>query len=232
LELLIVGGLLLVLYLLIIRPQTKKTHEKLFTQEKNGPLYVKLRWLGSLTNFQVLFDEKEVGSFPDQAAFIRGATFILPDGATLYVQGKVRLTGLEFYVTRNREPLCGSDLDPYTRMKNASQTVYVIGVVGIIAGVLAEVFQFPWLLALGVDLFAVLSGLLFVGLGFFTSRGSVLALIIAIAIYIAETVFFIYTMKEWQGNPPTTGVVLRVFFLLAMLNGLRRPKLEVETVSN
>ena len=95
-----------------------------------------------------------------------------------------------FGILRNDKFLRGSD--PATMLLKSSIIIYLTGVLNILLWVIALTFQFEFLQTQGFSIILVVIGFIFLVLGFFTQRRSLIALIIALIIYSLELVLVLF----------------------------------------
>jgi hypothetical protein len=76
-----------------------------------------------------------------------------------------------------------------------------------------------FLRAIGAGWPSVLSGLVYAVLAWFVRARSVMALGIAVALFVLDGAFVLVSAAEATGTPPVAGLVARAFFLIPMLRG-------------
>lgn len=188
----------------------------------NDPRQVLVEWKGMWKNMQVSLDGQPLGTIPDAKALKAGQVFSLPDGSALGVTLK---TGLQpaLLLTHNGTPLPGSGGDPNTQLAQARGVAWFIGGFTLIAGVVAELVPVPFLLQLGIGWGAAIVGVVFLVLGHFIGKRSAIALGLAMALLLVDTVFTVVAASD-TGHVPTGALVMRVFFLIAMSQGFKAIK--------
>ncbi len=136
----------------------------------------------------------------------------------------------ELHLVRDGEPIPGSAGDPATRHAAAWGMVAVIAGLNVALGLLVELFDIGFLRAIGVGWGSVVSGLVYGVLAFFVRRRSLVALALAIGLFVLDGAFMLVAAARAGGSPPVGGLVARIFFLIPMLRGLgairelRRPR--------
>ena len=80
-------------------------------------------------------------------------------------------------------PKPGSSSAPAAKLAQSIGIIYLIAGLNIVLGFIALVFQVEFLQTLGFGIISVAIGFMFLVLGFFTQRRSLIALIIALTIY-------------------------------------------------
>src|SRR5262249_26089659 len=122
-------------------------------------------------------------------------------------------------LTRNGQPVPGSQGDPQHVVRNSVNLLYFIAVLNIALGIAAFAFPGGMLAALGAGGWAAADGAIFGVLGFFTSRGSRVALSLAIALYVLESFFIVAGTGAETGRPNVGGLIVRFFFALLLVRG-------------
>src|SRR5690242_1086047 len=95
-------------------------------------------------------DGNVVGVVPGQRELKAGSDVRLMDGSTLRVQLVRGLLSQEVRVLRDGIPLPGSASDPAQRLKTAYGILFFLGALNVLLGLVAEVAQVDFLLAIGV----------------------------------------------------------------------------------
>lgn len=147
-----------------------------------------------------------IGAYPDLKDLEEEQVLQLPDETTLRLQFVKTFLGRGFRALRNDQPLPGSYPDPTTtRFTEAFAIIYSFAVLNIVLGFIALIFQMQGIKYIsgeqadGVEVlqmpgfsnisFAI--GFIFLVLGFFTQRRSLLAPIIAMMIFGLESVLLV-----------------------------------------
>jgi hypothetical protein len=99
------------------------------------------------------------------------------------------------------------------RVRNAYVALYIIGGITVLLGLVAELGRVQILLQLfGSGWFVAVEGLVLLILGYFTMRGSLIALGIAIALYVLDAIASL-------GLGATSGIALRLIVLFFLIRG-------------
>ncbi len=191
-----------------------------YALEAGGKKRLELFWKGMFNNLNVVLDGQSIGVIPNQKALSQGQTFELEDGTTLKVQLVRSLMATEVQVLRDGEPLPGSALDPQSRYKNAYLIVYFIAGLNLLLGVLASLFNVALLQQLGIGFGSILLGFVYLVLGFFVQKKSSLALILAIVLFAADSLFGVVMTVLEGGSPGFAGLIMRVVLLIPMFQGV------------
>src|SRR5512136_1169573 len=155
-----------------------------YALERGGDKSLEIFWEGNWKNTTVRLNGNLIGAIPNKAELGTGQIFQLPDGTALRVQ----LVNNELRVLRNDKPLPGSSSDPAAKLAQSFGIIYFIAGLNIVLGFIALIFQVGFLQTLGFGIISVAIGFMFLVLGFFTQRRSLIALIIALIIYSLDTV--------------------------------------------
>jgi hypothetical protein len=183
---------------------------------------VSVEWKGMWKNVQVGFDGQPLGTIPDSKALKAGQTFSLPDGTQLGVRLKTGMqAGLE--ITRDGRPLPGSGGDPEVQIKLARNIVWFIGGLSLVAGLAAELAKVEFLLNMGIGWISAAVGVVFLVLGYFVGKRSMVALGLAVGLLITDTVLTL-ALSAGTGRVPTAGLAMRVVFLIFLFQGFKAIK--------
>jgi hypothetical protein len=166
----------------------------------NGPKLISVSWGRFWRNLTVSYNGVEIGRIPRKKELITGQSFALPDGSSLHVQLVSVFTATELRLTRNGQPLPGSAADPAARLDVAMDAIFFIAVFNIIAGLIAVVFRISFLQQQGVGLFSILFGLMFSVFGWFVARRSLIALFLAIGVFILYSVLDFVLVIDVQND--------------------------------
>lgn len=183
---------------------------------------VSVEWKGMWKNVQVGFDGKPLGTIPDSKALKAGQTFSLPDGTQLGVRLKTGVqAGLE--ITRDGRPLPGSGGDPEVQLKLARGIVWFIGGLSLVVGLAAELAKVEFLLNMGIGWISAAVGVVFLVLGYFVGKRSMVALGLSVGLLITDTVLTL-ALSAGTGRVPTAGLAMRVIFLIFLFQGFKAIK--------
>ncbi len=198
-----------------------------FALEPNGPKRLEISWRGYWKDLQISLDGSPVGTIPNQQALREGREFQLADGSTLKLQLVRSFTAVEFHITRNGQPLPASVGHPASKLKNAFIMLYIIAGLNIILGAVSQIIGIEYLTRLGIGVFSIVFGAVFVLLAFLVPRKILAALIIAIIILAADGILgFILAFTEGI-QPSVGGILFRVILMLPLfpaINAIRELK--------
>lgn len=188
--------------------------------EKDGPKRLTLSWKAGWREIAVVFDGQAVGTIPNQKALSVGQEMALPDGSKLFVKLARNFIATELQVLRNGQPVPGSMSDPQARVKVAYQIAYFIAGFNLVLGLLATLFQIEFLQAIGVGVYSIFFGLVFLALGFFIQRKSNLALILAIIIFALDGIVGFVSLAMASGRTNIGGLFVRILLLIPLVQGV------------
>ena len=97
--------------------------------------------------------------------------------------------------------------------------VAAVAVLNVVVGLLVELFDAGFLRGIGAGWPSVLAGLVYAVLAWFVRGRSVVALGIAVVLFVVDGLFVMASAAQGGGTPPVGGLVARVFFLIPMLRG-------------
>ena len=103
-----------------------------------------------------------------------------------------------------------------SRQRNAYIVLYVIGGLTLLLGLIAELGRVDVLLQyFGSGWFVAVEGAVVIVLGYFTMRGSMIALGIAIALYTLD----LFTTLALSGGRGFSGIIVRILVLFLLVQG-------------
>lgn len=191
------------------------------TLERGGKDRLEVAWKGQWKNTTVTLDDAVLGTFADAHELKEGKAFVLNDGTTLHFQLVKNVVNSELKILRDGEPLPGSASDPFTRYKLAYGILFGIAILNIVLGLLSVLCQSEFLQNLGIGFSSILYGVGFIILGYFTKRRSAIALILAIVIFISDSLMTIVLWVVSGTLPNTAGIIGRIFLLIPMIQGVK-----------
>ncbi len=98
--------------------------------------------------------------------------------------------------------------------------VYFAGGLSLIAGLLAAIFQIEFLQRLGLGYESAAIGAIFLILGFFVQRRSLIALGLAITLYIIDGLLSVALTIHGSGNPSVAGIIMHVLLVIPMIQAI------------
>ncbi len=185
---------------------------------KDGPKELDCSWGIAWKNFTIKQNGRIIGTVSNQKELKEGREFQLNDGSKLFVKLKIGLTS-GLFLTRDGEPLPGSDSDPMSKVKGAFAILLIIAVINIGIGVLSTIFNLQELgleFGLGYTVF----GFVFLILSIAVKRGSLIALIAAIILLILDALLGIFFMATSGGNQSIFWIIARIFFLIYLITSI------------
>jgi hypothetical protein len=191
-----------------------------YALEPGGPKRLEISWKGMYKDFTVKLDDEVVGELSGQKELKAGRQFVLPDGSALSVQLVQKFSGAELQILRDGQPMPGSSSDPESRLKGAYGITFFVAGLNLVLGVLATLFQIEFLQAIGIGFFSIIFGLVFLFLGFFVKKRSLIALILAIVIFALDGILGLVFSVMAGMEPGVTGLIARVFLIIPMVQGV------------
>lgn len=183
--------------------------EKSFALEPGGALRLEVSWRGGYKDLSVSCDGRSVASFDDPKELKQPHRVALPDGSTLEVQLASPFLFPELLLTRDGEAIPGSSGDPATRHAAAWQMVAAVAVLNVVVGLLVELFDAGFLRGIGAGWPSVLAGLVYAVLAWFVRGRSVVALGIAVVLFVVDGLFVMASAAQGGGTPPVGGGAAR-----------------------
>ncbi|MFN8443150.1 MAG: hypothetical protein U0175_20415 [Caldilineaceae bacterium] len=189
-----------------------------FALEVNGPKRLEISWGMFWRNITIRLDDQIIGTVPSRKELSQGYDIFLPDTSLLNIKFARTFITQELQVLRNGQPLPGSASDPQSRVNAAANVIFFIAGLNIVVGLIALFFQVDFLLAYGLGIESIITGLIYAILGFFVKRKSLAALVIAIILFVLDGAFGLVTAVEVGANPGSM-VIARIVLLIPMLQG-------------
>jgi hypothetical protein len=190
--------------------------------EAGGPQRLELSWGMSWKNFQITLDGQQVGTVAGgQKELKEGVEFRLSDGSTLHIQLVQSAMNVELRVLRNGVPLPGSASDPAQRVKNAAYLLYFLAGLNTLLGVVAMVIVSDALEGMGIGIGNILFGAIVAALGFFTYRRSRVAPVLAIVLYVADSLYTLVSFSGAGRTPPVAGIIFRIYIIYALVQAVK-----------
>lgn len=191
---------------------------KTFALEPGGPKRLEVKWGMFWKNFTVTLDGKQVGTVEGgQKELKRGVELRLPDGSDLHIQLVSGAMNVELQLKRDGKALPGSASDPAQRVQSAAYMLYFFAGLNTLFGVVAMLIDNEVLSGLGMGIFSILFGAIVATLGFFTSRRSRVAPILAIVLYVADSLYTFVASVQAGGRSPGFGIVIRVWIIWTLV---------------
>ncbi|MBX3080712.1 MAG: hypothetical protein KF716_03700 [Anaerolineae bacterium] len=193
-----------------------------FALTRGEPARLELSWGLGWKNFVVRFDGVTIGTIEGGISAVReGREFPLPDGTTITVQLATPAGSNipELQVLRNGKLLPGSTSDPEVKLRNSYNLIYVIAAINVVLGLVAAIGNVDFLQQIGLGWPSVIFGLIYVALGYFTSKRSALALGAAVVLFALDSILGVVANSAAGGSPPIGSIVVRVLFIYTMVLG-------------
>lgn len=191
-----------------------------FALEAGGEKRLEISWKGIYKDVTVSVDGNPIGVIPDQKALFAGQEFHLVDSSIIKVQLVQKFNSAELQVLRNGQPVPGSASDPQSKLKIAYGMVYFVAGLNLILGLVSLLFKVELLQQIGIGFGSILFGLVFLALGFFVQRKSMVALILAIVVFALDGILGLFLAASQGTNPGVAGVIARTFLMIPMFQGI------------
>jgi hypothetical protein len=189
-----------------------------FALERGGPKRLEVSWKLTLNHISVSLDGQPAGTVQDLLKKPDGESLTLPDGSVLHL--RVRKTLLPMLLlNRNGLPVPGSPGDPHHQIQNASKLLWFICALNVMIGLASLVSPDSLLASLGGGGWAILDGAGFGVLAFFTGRRSRVAIALAIALYVVESLLVLGDTVAATGRANVGAIIVRVLFLMFLVRG-------------
>ena len=195
-----------------------------FSLEKGQPKRLEVSWKGFWHKINITLDNQVLGTMENQRELKEGREYTLPDGSKLLVRLSKSLLSPGLEIIKDGTPLPGSDGDPLQKLKVAYSVVFFVGGFNIILGIVAVIGNIGFLLRLGIGHQAVIIGIIFLVLGFFVRKKSIIALGIAIGLLIIDALLGFYLAIQSGGNTPSAGLAIRIIFVIFLFQGFKAIK--------
>ncbi len=213
---------------------------KKYALEAGGPERVEVDWEGAFKNLTVSFDGTPLGSFENGKDIETLQYLALPDGTRLEVVLAKVGPFPELRIARDGEPLPGSAGDPKTQLEAAANMIFAIAALNAILGFITVIFDIGFLQAIGVGWASLVTGAIYAGLSVLVKKRSLLALAVAVGLFILDGLYMFVAAAEAKASPPIGGLIARIFFLVPMVRGFgairelkkpAKPKRRIPTAS-
>ncbi|HEX2879394.1 MAG TPA: hypothetical protein VHO25_07635 [Polyangiaceae bacterium] len=172
-----------------------------------------VEWESGFRNVAVRVDGRVLGEVSKLDT--REVEFPLSDGTKLELRTG-QFPFAELRISRNGLALPNSAGDPAQQVKRAAKLACILGVFGVALGLLTSALQIGVLASLGVGFASAVGAGLLALLGFAGMHGFPLALVGAVALYLADTVYLLTQLTPGSIGAP----VARIIFLIPMLRAL------------
>jgi hypothetical protein len=178
---------------------------------------ITVSWKLAWKQTQIFFNDNLIGSLDGEKELKKGNVFEIDDFRKLSIKlkGKV-LPELELLI--NGKYIDGSPTDPTMQLKGVYNLILVLAGLSVLVGTITEVFQVELLMNAGLGLGSIITGVVMLGLGYWVSKRSMIALALIFLIIISDIVatFWMATHTHASGSQ---GIVLKIFILIYLFKG-------------
>lgn len=199
--------------------------QKKYPLYRNGPLRLKLSWKGQYRDLAVSLDNRKIGSINSPAELRSGCTFQLDQENLLFVRIVIRYwqPDLELFINGTAVP--GSAADPRTGFKTSATAALCIGTFNLLAGIAATFFHAGFLLDLGVSLFSIPAGIIFILLSRYIYNEKKWAVHAVLFLFAADWGYSLWwILGNTESSPSMTANVLRMILLFGLWQGFSSGK--------
>jgi hypothetical protein len=194
---------------------------------------LEITWSSNFKNTIVRFDGKPIGSVPTRQELEAGKSFPLGGGSEVKVQLRKTWIGYRIKVESDGRPLPESPSRASLILRGASNVIFFIAGLNLLFGVFVITVLAPTgsqsqsAGSLDLGLGGLFGGLLYLVLGFFTRRGSKVALLIAGAVYALNFVLNLVLSVTSPSNPSLGsgiglgGILIGIWLLREVRQGVR-----------
>jgi len=189
--------------------------------ERGGTKQIELNWQLPWRNMTVSAGARALGQFADRAELTAGKDFPLEGGSVLRVRLRRELGLPVLDVLRDGKPLPGSASDPQQRLNVAVFMIFLLGGLTLVMSLVALATGASALVKLGLGWYSLPMGVLFPALGLIARKRHAWALFAALALFLGDGVANLYVAEMQGGRPPIGAVLLRLFFIIPILTGVR-----------
>lgn len=193
--------------------------DKAFALDPGGTPRLGVSWRGAFKDLSVSLDGQPAAAFDDPKELKEARRVTLHDGSMLEIQVASPFLFPELLLTRDGAPVPGSSGDPATRHAAAWQMVAAVAVLNVVVGLLVEATGADFLRGIGAGWPSVFAGFVYGILAWLVRGRSIVALGVAVALFVLDGVFVLASATQAGGTPPVGGLVARVLFLIPMLRG-------------
>ncbi|MFH1372114.1 MAG: hypothetical protein ABII09_12630 [Planctomycetota bacterium] len=184
-----------------------------YALEKGGPKRLEVSYKGNWKDFTIRLDGNVIGTVAGFEELKAGQEFILEDGSILKV--KFKFPCLRLF--RNGRPLLS--YDPAQQLSYVYKIIFFFGVANLALGLSGILLRTNLGNLPPAGLLSISVGCLFLLLGFFVMRRSLIALTIAAGILVLDMVLTIFFPPNFPRFVLIIGVIFRALVLLVMIVG-------------
>jgi hypothetical protein len=190
---------------------------KLYALERDGPERLEVSWSAGFKDLSFTLDGSVLAMFatPDEIQTPRALS--LPDGSRLEVMYAKYGPFPELRISRDGIPLPGSPTDPHFQLAQASMVLFLVAGFNAVVGAVAVLIDNDFLKGNGIGWPSIWAGIVYAVLAVLVKRGSVLALGVAVTLFVLDGLYTFVLAAKAKLAPPIGSVVMRIFLLMPMI---------------
>jgi len=191
-----------------------------YALRKGEPPRLEVSFHKEYDNLTIRIDGEVIESELMRMDLISGKTIQLEDGSMLKVQLITNYRHPELSLLLDGKPLPGSASDPEHILSVAQAYVTAIGILYVILGFIADIWEVEILFRLGLGFFSILLGGCLLILSQLVKQWSVFTLSLVIALIIADGILYPFLAQKAGFEPLFSGVYARILLILILLRGI------------
>jgi hypothetical protein len=190
---------------------------KRFALEKDGPERLDVSWSAGFKDVSLALDGSTLAEFVSADEIRTTRTTPLPDGSRLEVVLDKYGPFPELRISRDGVPLPGSPTDPHFQLAQASMVLFLVAGFNAVVGAVAVLIDNDFLKGNGIGWPSIWAGIVYAVLAVLVKRGSVLALGVAVTLFVLDGLYTFVLAANAKLAPPIGSVVMRFFLLMPMI---------------
>ena len=123
-------------------------------------------------------------------------------------------------VPRQTTAVVDTSKNPDPVIRTAAWVIYFIGALNLILGIATLLLNLSLFKQLGIGGITIISGMIFIALGYFVMKSSLVALLIAMSLVALSTVLYFISITNLGFQPNLYAVVIRIALLIPMYRAI------------
>jgi hypothetical protein len=185
-----------------------------------GKRRLKLLYTGEWETAVVELDGQTIWTMESKSQLNQGHRVRLPDGSELSLKLAQAYGSTELNITRDGIPIPGSPTDPTERANQATYLIFFMALVTTFLGLATELTELDVVGELSLGYPSLLIALTYAVLGALTVRRSKAALLLAIGLFLLDTLALIFLGQEDVGIAAIGVLILRAALVVPLLRGV------------